>query len=140
MKNYRTYVLAFAILASVPFLASRVAAAAAAAADMTGVMMKNGKMMMVKDGKAAGAMDHEMKMPDGQTVMPDGSVKLQMKEGQMMMMDGMMMECGKAMAGGKPMAGGMGMMGGKVTMGDEGMECVKPVAMNEMKKMEGEHK
>jgi len=73
------------------------------AADMSGVMMKDGKMMMMKDGQAAGPMDHDMTMPDGTKVMTNGMVKMKdgkemhMKDGQMMMMDGKMMEGGKAM-------------------------------------------
>jgi hypothetical protein len=73
------------------------------AAEMSGVMMKDGKMMMMTDGKATGPMDHDMSMSDGTKVMKDGMVKMKdgkemhMKDGQMMMMDGKMMEGGKAM-------------------------------------------
>ena len=96
MTKYRTATLAIAALMSVSFLAARVEAA-------EGIMMKDGKMMMMKDGKATGPMDHEMSMTDGCKVMPDGTMKMKdgkemhMKEGQMMMMDGTMMEGGKAM-------------------------------------------
>ena len=38
------------------------------AADMTGVMMQDGKMRMMTDGKATGPMDHEMTMSDGTNV------------------------------------------------------------------------
>ena len=73
------------------------------AAEMAGVMMKDGKMMMMKDGKAAGPMDHEMTMSNGTKVMTDGTMmmkdgsQMHMKDGQMMMMDGKMMGGGKAM-------------------------------------------
>jgi hypothetical protein len=98
MTKYRTVTLAVVALLSVSFLASGVVAA-----GMAGVMMKDGKMMMMKDGKATGPMDHEMSMTDGCKVMPDGTMKMKdgkemhMKEGQMMTMDGKMMEGGKAM-------------------------------------------
>ena len=68
-----------------------------------GAMMKDGKMMMMKDGKATGPMKHEMTMGDGTKMMMDGTMKMKdgkemhMKDGQMMMMDGKMMEGGKAM-------------------------------------------
>ena len=73
------------------------------AGDMDGVMMMNGKMMMMKDGKPAGQMTKEMTMSNGTKVMADGSMmmkdggKMMMKDGQMMMMDGKMMDGGKAM-------------------------------------------
>ncbi|CAM4135074.1 DUF6799 domain-containing protein [Flavobacterium sinopsychrotolerans] len=58
-----------------------------------GVMMKNGKLMMVKQGKRT-MLDHEMAMGNGTKVMPDGTVmkkdgtKMMMKEGQHMDMAG----------------------------------------------------
>ncbi len=70
------------------------------AADADGVMMHDGKMMMMTDGKATSPMEHSMTMSNGATVMSDGTVKMKdgsemhMKEGQMMMMDGHMMEGG----------------------------------------------
>ena len=85
-------------LLSVGFLAPVVGAA-----DTDGVMMKDGKMMMMKGGKASGPMDKEMTMSDGTKVKPDGSIMMKdgkmmmMKNGQMMMMDGKMMDTGKAM-------------------------------------------
>ena len=75
----------------------------AVAADGDGVMMMGGKMMMMKDGKAAGPMGKEMTMSDGTKVKPDGSMTMKdgkmmkMKDGQMMMMDGKMMDSGKVM-------------------------------------------
>jgi Domain of unknown function (DUF6799) len=68
------------------------------AADMDGVMMKDGKMMMMKGGKASGPMDKEMTMSNGTKVKPDGSMTMKdgktmmMKNGQMMTTDGKMME------------------------------------------------
>lgn len=103
MTKSRTVTLVVAALLSVSLLSSCVEAAA----DMVGVMMKDGKMMMMKDGKATGPMDREMTMADGSMVMPDGTMKMKdgketrMKEGEMMTMDGKMMEDGKATEGGK---------------------------------------
>jgi hypothetical protein len=82
------------------------------AADSDGVMMHDGKMMMMKGGKATGPMENAMTMSNGATVMTDGTVKTKdggethMKEGQMMMMDGHMMDGGNS-----------GMMGGGSTAG-----------------------
>src|SRR5437899_724382 len=98
MSKYRVVSLVAVVLLSVSFCASRLLAA-----EMSGVMMKDGKMMMMKDGKATGPMEHEMTMGDGTKVMMDGTMKMKdgkamhMKDGQMMMMDGKMMEGGKAM-------------------------------------------
>lgn len=72
---------------------------------MAGVMMENGKMMMMKNGKATGPMDHEMTMTDGSMVMPDGTMK--MKDGRMMTTEGKMMDGGMVIDGDKPMPGGM---------------------------------
>lgn len=60
-----------------------------------GVMMKNGKLMMVKSGNLT-IMDHEMSMGNGTKVMSDGTIlkkdgtKMIMKEGQHMDMSGNM--------------------------------------------------
>jgi hypothetical protein len=72
-------------------------------ADMDGVMMSEGKMVMMQKGRPMVPMDHEITMSNGTTVMPDGTVKMKdgtqmhLKNGQMMMMDGHIMEGGKAM-------------------------------------------
>jgi hypothetical protein len=72
------------------------------AADSDGVMMHEGKMMMMKAGKATRPMESAMTMSNGATVMTDGTVKTKdgretrMKEGQMMMMDGHMMDGGNS--------------------------------------------
>ena len=90
-------------LTAVVVLCASLFASRLMAAEMNGVMMKDGKMMMMMDGKAAGPMDHEMTMADGTKVMADGPVKMKdgkemhMKDGQMMMMDGKIMEGSKAM-------------------------------------------
>lgn len=58
-----------------------------------GVIMKNGKMMMVKNGQFT-ALDHEMTMSNGTKVMADGTctkkdgTKMLLKEGQHIDMDG----------------------------------------------------
>ena len=58
-----------------------------------GVVMKNGKLMMVKNGKKT-LMDHEMSMGNGMKVLSNGTIikkdgtKMMMKEGQYMDMAG----------------------------------------------------
>ena len=82
------------------------------AADSDGVMMHDGKMVIMRAGKATGPMDGAMSLSNGATVMTDGTVRTKdghdtrMKEGQMMMMDGHIMEGGNS-----------GMMGGASTAG-----------------------
>jgi hypothetical protein len=72
------------------------------AADSDGVMMHDGKMMMMNGGKATGPMESTITMSNGTMVMSDGTVKMKdggkthMKEGQMMMMDGHMMDGGNS--------------------------------------------
>jgi hypothetical protein len=72
------------------------------AAEMDGVMMRNGKMMIVKHGKPAMPMDADITVGDGTVVSADGNIKLKggrefrMKNGQMMMRDGHLMNGGKA--------------------------------------------
>jgi major membrane immunogen (membrane-anchored lipoprotein) len=76
--------------------------AAPAAAEMDGVMMHDGKMMMMKAGHPATAMDHEVTMSDGTIVQVDGTVKskdgkiFHLQDGEMIMMDGHLMKGGKA--------------------------------------------
>lgn len=75
--------------------------AAPFAADMDGVMMHDGKMMMMKAGRPATAMDHEVTMSDGTIVAVDGTVKrkdgeeFHLQNGEMIMMDGHLMKGGK---------------------------------------------
>jgi hypothetical protein len=72
------------------------------AADMDGVMMSRGKMMMMKAGKPATAMDHAVTMSDGTTVGVDGVVRskdgkeFRLQNGEMIMMDGHPIKGGKA--------------------------------------------
>jgi len=72
------------------------------AADMDGVMMSKGKMMMMKAGEPATAMDHEVKMADGTIVSVDGLVTsrdgkvFHLQNGEVIMMDGHFMKGGKA--------------------------------------------
>jgi hypothetical protein len=76
--------------------------AAPTIADMDGVMMHDGKMMMMKAGHPATAMDHEVTMSDGTIVEVDGTVKpknapeFHLQNGEMIMMDGHLMKGGKA--------------------------------------------
>jgi hypothetical protein len=78
--------------------------AAPAAADMDGVMMHGGKMMMIKAGHPATAMDHEVTMSDGTIVEVDGTAKskdgkeFHLQNGEIILMDGHLMEGGKAAA------------------------------------------
>src|SRR5262245_34100199 len=71
------------------------------AAGMDGVLMRNGKMTMMKAGKAMDPMTASLTMSNGAVVMPDGTVKLpggeqlHLKNGQMVMMDGTIMDGGK---------------------------------------------
>ena len=72
----------------------------AGAAD--GVIMKDGKMMMMTGGKATGPMTADMPMPDGTTVTTSGVVKMKsgeekhLENGEMMLMNGHIMKGGKA--------------------------------------------
>jgi hypothetical protein len=67
-----------------------------------GVIMKDGKMMMMKDGKATEPMPSDMPMSDGTMVTPSGVVKMksgeekQLQNGEMMLMNGHIMKGGKA--------------------------------------------
>ena len=94
MVKYKAVTLAVVgLFLSVSFLASSVVAA-----EKDGVMMKNGKMTMMQDGKEITRMDRETTLSDGTRVMMNGKMvmkggkEMQMKEGQMVMMDGKMME------------------------------------------------
>ena len=94
MMNYRTVTLAVVgLFLSVSFLASPVMAA-----EKDGVMMRDGKMWRLQDGKEIGRMDRETTMTNGTRVMMSGKMvmkdgkELQMQEGQTMMLDGKMME------------------------------------------------
>ena len=93
MMKYRTVTLAVVgLFFSVSFLASSVVAT-----EKDGVMMKNGKMTMMQDGKEVTRMARETTLSDGTRVMMNGKMvtkdgkEVQMKEGQTVMMDGKMM-------------------------------------------------
>ena len=95
MKFFRCIAcLIVAILFLLPF------ASAPDAAEMEGVMMRNGKMMIVKHGKPAMPMDEDITVGDGTVVSADGNVKLKggrefrMRNGQVMMRDGHLMKGG----------------------------------------------
>jgi hypothetical protein len=98
MLNYRTVTLAVVgLFLSVSFLASSVVAA-----EKDGVMMKDGKMTRMQDGKDIGRMDREMTIANGTRIMLNGKMvtkdgkHMQMTEGQTVMLDGKMVEGGKA--------------------------------------------
>jgi hypothetical protein len=92
----------FLVLIAAIFLFS-LSGTAPAGADMDGVMMHGGKMMMMKAGHPATAMDHEITMSDGTKVEVDGTVKpkdgkvFHLQDGETILMDGHLM-----MKGGKP--------------------------------------
>jgi hypothetical protein len=97
MMQYRTVTLAVVgLFLSLSFLASSVVAA-----EKDGVMMKDGKMTRMQDGKEIGRMDRETTMSNGTKVMMNGKMmmkdgkEMQLLEGQTMMLDGKMLESGK---------------------------------------------
>lgn len=99
MMTYRTVTLAVVgLFLSVSFLASSVMAA-----EKDGIMMKDGKLMMMHDGKEVSRMDREMTLSNGTKIMMNGKMmmkdgkEMQLKEGQTVMMDGKMMEGDKDM-------------------------------------------
>jgi len=96
MMNYRTITLAVVgLFLSVSFLASPVMAA-----EKDGVMMRDGKMWRLQDGKEIGRMDRETTMTNGTRVMMSGKMVMkdgketQLQEGQVMMLDGKLIEGG----------------------------------------------
>jgi hypothetical protein len=74
------------------------------AADMDGVVMERGQVIMMKNGKPVAPIQGEMTMANGSKVLPDGTVKIKsgaeihLKDGDMIMMDGHIMTGGKAKA------------------------------------------
>ena len=97
MKKYRIVTLAVVgLFLSVSFLSSPVVAA-----EKDGIMMKDGKMTMMVDGKEITRMDRETTLSNGAKVTMKGKMvtkdgkEIQMQEGQMVMMDGKMIEGGK---------------------------------------------
>jgi hypothetical protein len=99
MMNYRIVTLAVAgLFLSVSFLASSVVAA-----EKDSLMMKDGKLWRLHDGKEIGRMDRETTMSNGTRVMMNGKIvtkdgkESQLQEGQSMMLDGKMKEGDKDM-------------------------------------------
>ena len=97
MMNHTTVTLAVVgLFLSVSFLASPVMAT-----EKDGVMMRDGKMWRLQDGKEIGRMDRETTMSNGTKVMMNGKMmmrdgkELQLQEGQIMMLDGKLMEGSK---------------------------------------------
>ena len=97
MMNYRNVTLAVVgLFLSVSFLAAPVMAA-----EKDGVMMKDGKMWRLQDGKEIGRMDRETTLSNGTKVAMNGKMmtkdgkEMQIQEGQIVMLDGRMMEGGK---------------------------------------------
>ncbi|TKB64801.1 MAG: hypothetical protein E8D47_11820 [Nitrospira sp.] len=95
--NYRNIALAVAALAlSLSFFG-----VPAMAVEKDGVMMKDGKMVRLQDGKDIGRMDREMTMTNGTRVMMNGKMVMKdgkegkLQEGQSMMLDGKLIEGGK---------------------------------------------
>lgn len=94
--------LSICLIAAIFLFAQFAAAPFAAAADMDGVMMHDGKMMMMKTGQPATAMDHEVTTSDGTIVSVNGTVKpkngpeFHLQNGEMILMDGHLMKGGKA--------------------------------------------
>jgi hypothetical protein len=85
--------VAFALAMTLPHLV----------AAMDGVVMKDGRMMMMKDGRATEPMTADITMPDGTKVTTSGVVKMrngeekQLNNGAMILMNGHIMKGGKAM-------------------------------------------
>src|SRR6516225_8180865 len=71
-------------------------------AAMDGVVMKDGRMMMMKDGRATEQMTADITLQDGTKVTTSGVVKMrdgeekQLNNGAIMLMNGHIMKGGKA--------------------------------------------
>ena len=94
MMNYRNITLAVVgLFLSVSFLASNVVAA-----EKDGVMMKNGRIQKMQEGKDIGPMDRMTVMANGTKVMMNGKImtkdgqQSQLEEGQVMMLDGKLID------------------------------------------------
>lgn len=99
MKKYRLVTLAVVGLClSVSFLVSPVLAV-----EKDSIMMMDGKLMMMHDGREVSRMDRETTLSDGTKIMMNGKIKrkdgkeIQLQEGQSIMLDGKMMEGHKDM-------------------------------------------
>jgi hypothetical protein len=97
MMNYRTITIAVVGL----FLSLSFFVSSGMAVEKDGVMMRDGKMWRLQDGKEIGRMDRETTMSNGTKVLMNGKMmmrdgkELQLQEGQIMMLDGKLMEGGK---------------------------------------------
>lgn len=95
--NFRNITLAVVGL----FLSLSFLGAPAMAAEKDGVMMKEGKMWRLQDGKEIGRMDRETILTNGAKVTMNGKMmmkdgkEMQLQEGQIVMLDGKMMEGAK---------------------------------------------
>ncbi len=94
MVNYRNITIAVVgLFLSVSFLASTVVAA-----EKDGVMMKNGRIQKMQEGKDIGPMDRMTVMANGTKVMMNGKImtkdgqQSQLEEGQVMMLDGKLID------------------------------------------------
>ena len=94
MKKYRIITLAVVgLFLSVSFLASPVMAA-----EKDGIMMKNGRIQKLQEGKDIGPMDRMTTMANGTKVMMNGKImtkdgqQSQLEEGQVMMLDGKLID------------------------------------------------
>jgi len=94
MVNYRNITLAVVgLFLSVSFLASNVVAA-----EKDGIMMKNGRIQKLQEGKDIGPMDRMTTMANGTKVMMNGKImtkdgqQSQSEEGQVMMLDGKLID------------------------------------------------
>ena len=97
MMKYRTVTLAVVgLFLSLSFLASVVVAA-----EKNALIMKNGKILEMHEGREVGPMDNEATLSNGTKVRMNGKVvtkdgkETQLQEGQVIMLDGKMMEGGK---------------------------------------------
>jgi hypothetical protein len=94
MVNYRNVTIAVVgLFLSVSFMASTVVAA-----EKDGIMMKNGKIQKLQEGKDIGPMDRMTTMANGTKVMMNGKImtkdgqQSQLEEGQVMMLDGKLID------------------------------------------------
>src|SRR6476646_1776475 len=94
MVNYRNVTIAVVgLFLSVSFFASTVVAA-----EKDGIMMKNGRIQKMQEGKDIGPMDRMTVMANGTKVMMNGKImtkdgqQSQLEEGQVMMLDGKLID------------------------------------------------
>jgi len=94
MVNYRNVTISVVgLFLSVSFLASTVVAA-----EKDGIMMKNGRIQKLQEGKDIGPMDRMTTMANGTKVMMNGKImtkdgqQSQLEEGQVMMLDGKLID------------------------------------------------